>query len=435
MVAAMTGQRNDVPRGVPSARRGRHRLALVAAGAVLLLGASAASLVGPVRAGAALPTVGGSCGFHLGTPLVTGALGTFGFEFPAFPADPHQVCSVTVTGTASLSPVTGPAYTNVAGNGGSASFTLHFTGGPLPPGIIWTWSPHCADPAAAGVVTLTIDGRSATSAVQPAGSCLPDLGGSSSLHFAYVDPSFLWYAVGLASTPDNLGYWGVTASADVHGLGNAVTPSSLLTSVAPVVGTAADPVGGVWVVAADGGVFALDGAPFFGSLGGVPLNAPVVGMTATPDGGGYWLVAADGGVFAFGDAVFQGSMGGKPLNEPVVGMAAPDAGGYWLVAADGGVFAFGDATFHGSMAGTPLNAPVVGMASAGAGGYWLAAYDGGVFALGDAPFEGSAGALSLVAPVFAISPSPTGAGYRLLAGDGGLFAYGDAGFFGPVPVP
>ena len=419
----------------PSGRRGRSRLVPVAVGAVLLAGATLASVGAGSVAGAALPTVGGSCGFHIGTPLVTGALGTFGFEFPAFPADPHQVCSVTVTGSASIGPVSGPAYTNVSGNGGSSSFTLHFTGGPLPPAIIWTWSPHCADPAAAGVVTLTVDGQSATSAVQPAQSCLPDFGGHSSLAFATVDPSFLWYAVGLATTGDNLGYWGVTAAAGVHGVGTAVTPSTLLTSVAPVVGTAADPTGGVWVVAADGGVFALDGAPFLGSMGGIPLNAPVVGMAATPDGGGYWLVAADGGVFAFGDASFHGSMGGTPLNAPVVGIAAPDAGGYWLAAADGGVFALGDASFHGSMGGTPLNAPVVGIAAPDAGGYWLAAYDGGVFALGDAPFEGSAGALDLAAPVMAISPSPTGAGYRLLGGDGGIFTYGDAGFLGPVPLP
>ncbi|MGH9164229.1 MAG: hypothetical protein ACRDZW_01795, partial [Acidimicrobiales bacterium] len=67
---------------------------------------------------------------------------------------------------------------------------------------------------------------------------------------------------------------------------------------------------------------------------------------------GYWLAAGDGGVFAFGDAAFRGSLGGQPLNQPVVGMAAtPDGGGYWLVAADGGVFAFGDAPFLGSAAG------------------------------------------------------------------------------------
>ena len=43
-------------------------------------------------------------------------------------------------------------------------------------------------------------------------------------------------------------------------------------------------------------------------------------MASTPDGGGYWLVAKDGGVFAFGDAQFYGSTGGTPLNAPIVGM-------------------------------------------------------------------------------------------------------------------
>ena len=37
-------------------------------------------------------------------------------------------------------------------------------------------------------------------------------------------------------------------------------------------------------------------------MGGKPLNTPIVGMAATPDGGGYWLVASDGGIFSFGDA-------------------------------------------------------------------------------------------------------------------------------------
>ena len=62
-------------------------------------------------------------------------------------------------------------------------------------------------------------------------------------------------------------------------------------------------------------------------------------MASTP-GGGYWEVASDGGLFAF-NALFYGSMGGKPLNKPIVGMAAtPDGGGYWQVATDGGIFAF-----------------------------------------------------------------------------------------------
>ena len=96
-------------------------------------------------------------------------------------------------------------------------------------------------------------------------------------------------------------------------------------------------------------------------------------MASTADGGGYWLVASDGGVFAFGDATFFGSMGGIALNRPIVGMAStPDGHGYWLVASDGGIFTFGDATFHGSMGGVPLNRPIVGMASTADGRRLLA---------------------------------------------------------------
>ena len=67
-------------------------------------------------------------------------------------------------------------------------------------------------------------------------------------------------------------------------------------------------------MASDGGIFAFGDAQYYGSMGGKPLNNPVVGIASTPDGGGYWEVASDGGVFAFGDAQFYGSMGGKPLN-------------------------------------------------------------------------------------------------------------------------
>ena len=106
---------------------------------------------------------------------------------------------------------------------------------------------------------------------------------------------------------------------------------------------------GYWTVASDGGVFSFGDAGFYGSMGGTPLNAPIVGMSSTPDGLGYWLVASDGGIFVYGDADFYGSRGGQPLNKPIVGMAStPDGLGYWLVASDGGIFAYGDANFYGS---------------------------------------------------------------------------------------
>ena len=199
----------------------------------------------------------------------------------------------------------------------------------------------------------------------------------------------------------------------------------------PIVGIAADPrTGGYWEVASDGGLFAFN-APFFGSMGGKPLNAPVVGMVATPDGLGYWEVASDGGIFNFGDAKLYGSMGGKPLNKPVVGIATtPDGLGYWEVASDGGIFNFGDAGFLGSMGGKPLNKPIVGIAGDQAtGGYWEVASDGGLFAF-NAPFFGSPAAMPLNKPVVGMASTPDGQGYWETASDGGIFNYGDAFFWG-----
>ena len=140
--------------------------------------------------------------------------------------------------------------------------------------------------------------------------------------------------------------------------------SHLVAPIVGVVGTSVVDNGpSYWLVAKDGGVFSFGGAPFYGSLGGQRLNAPVAGMVSVYDGAGYWLVSSDGGVFSFGSAQFYGSTGGQQLNAPVVGMAAsPDGKGYWLVASDGGVFSFGDATFYGSMGGQRLDAPVVGIA-------------------------------------------------------------------------
>ncbi len=229
------------------------------------------------------------------------------------------------------------------------------------------------------------------------------------------------------------GYLGTSPSVHVsavHAFGQAPLPGPSTTSNAPYVG-AAGTASGYWLAARDGGVFST-GVPFYGSMGGTPLNEPVVGMATTADGGGYWLVAADGGIFSFGDARFAGSMGGSPLSRPVVGMAVdPATGGYWEVAADGGVFSF-DAPFYGSMGGTPLNEPVVGMATtADGGGYWLVAADGGIFSFGDARFAGSMGGSPLSRPVVGMAVDPATGGYWEVAADGGVFSF-DAPFYGSM---
>src|SRR5687768_3655867 len=122
-------------------------------------------------------------------------------------------------------------------------------------------------------------------------------------------------------------------------------------------------------------------ARFHGSLGAVPLNAPIVGMAATPTGGGYWLVASDGGVFTFGDAEFFGSAGTTGVRD-VVGMArTPSGAGYWIATRTGRVLGYGEATDH-SVSVTRSEHPhnIVAIVRAPSGiGYWLIDADGHTF--------------------------------------------------------
>src|SRR5579875_3379600 len=209
-------------------------------------------------------------------------------------------------------------------------------------------------------------------------------------------------AVHAQSVLDGHSYSLVTDRGGLIGFGAAISCSGLANPTSLFVGGAPTADGkGAWVAAASGAVEVVGDASFYGSMGGQPLDKPIVGMAATPTGGGYWLVAAEGGVFSFGNASFYGSMGGKPLDKPIVGIAAtPTGGGYWLGGADGGVFSFGNASFYGSMGGKPLDKPIVGMAATPTGGgYWLVASDGGVFSFGNASFYGSMGGKPLDKPI------------------------------------
>ena len=138
--------------------------------------------------------------------------------------------------------------------------------------------------------------------------------------------------VGITPTPDGRGYWLVGADGGVFAFGDAGWFGSAggLALDAPVVGMEPTPTGhGYWLVASDGGVFAFGDATFHGSMGGTPLDSPV---------GGDGRRAGWPGVLAgrlptaacspLAMPGFQGSLGGLALNEPVVGMAAnPDGAG------------------------------------------------------------------------------------------------------------
>jgi hypothetical protein len=185
------------------------------------------------------------------------------------------------------------------------------------------------------------------------------------------------------------------------------------------------------MVASDGGIFAFGDAGYFGSMGGKPLNRPIVAMAAAPGGRGYWMVATDGGVFAFGDAPFYGSLAGERLSRPVVDFAVTPSGrGYWMALSDGSVYGFGDAGYYGSVQGGDLNKRIQGLAPTPTGrGYWLVAADGGVFAFGDAPYLGSALGRT-DKRVVDIAATPTGNGYYLVTGSGQVLPFGDATAYG-----
>ena len=224
---------------------------------------------------------------------------------------------------------------------------------------------------------------------------------------------------------------------------------------------------GYWIVASDGGVFSFGDAAFYGSMGGQPLNKPIVGMAARPQGNGYWLVASDGGIFCFGAAGFYGSMGGQPLNQPIVGMAVTQSGnGYWLMGKDGGIFCFGDAPFYGSQGGSGLT-DFVAITPAyhgdGSNGYWLVRSTGSIYSYNTSYFGGGEAGSGIVGfcnytdsgyvqvrnngniygynnvcyngganelTFVGIARGPSNCGYWIVKNDGAVFSFGDAQYYG-----
>jgi hypothetical protein len=206
---------------------------------------------------------------------------------------------------------------------------------------------------------------------------------------------------------------------------------------------------GYWLVGSDGGIFSFGDAVFHGSMGGIPLQRPVVGIVQTPTGGGYWLVASDGGVFAFGDAGYYGSIPGlgihpfgsglpNSLNAPIVGIVSSfDGHGYFMVASDGGVFAFGDAMFAGSCPGIGgcsgagvAVVPSLTDVNGATDGYWLMTTTGNVYGFG-VPTYGQPGPQSSPITSASITEGPTlelypYGGYYILDANGQVFAYGAA---------
>ena len=148
--------------------------------------------------------------------------------------------------------------------------------------------------------------------------------GSPAAQFANVGREFVPEFIDIVSTPDGKGYrvlaLGLSGLGSVEHFGDAgffgdeLTPTASSGHVGTPVAMAATPSGnGYWIVDSDGGVFAFGDAGFYGSMGGVRLNAPVVGVAATADGHGYWLAASDGGRTRVRRSALRGVHGGGPL--------------------------------------------------------------------------------------------------------------------------
>ncbi|HEY4963610.1 MAG TPA: hypothetical protein VIH90_02840 [Candidatus Saccharimonadales bacterium] len=264
---------------------------------------------------------------------------------------------------------------------------------------------------------------------------------------------------------------------------HAATPTITGTPVAIVASSANT---GYWIAASDGGVFAEGTAPFYGSMGGKALSAPITGIASTADGNGYWLVGADGAVYAFGDAGYHNGVNNIGLNgtsvkvpgATIVSIADdPANGGYILIDNFGHSYAFGNAPpynvspwttptgenvnsldmnssgsglyvlttdgrvlSYGSVAGqggylgsTAGGQKWIGIASdPGTNGYYMVSNIGGVYAESGAAFYGSAVSNNPVGGIIGMAVTSDGKGYWLLGGDGGIFSYGDAVYQGRV---
>lgn len=150
----------------------------------------------------------------------------------------------------------------------------------------------------------------------------------------------------MAVAPNGHGYWLLAESGQIFHFGASRLEGLPKTNSAPYDAIVARPAGGYIVTGADNSrAYAYPGG---GLINGATnaITATLVGAASTPSGNGAWLAGADGAVYAVGDATFYGSVQTDqvPLGAPVTGIAArPDGGGYWLVGADGSVYGYGDA--------------------------------------------------------------------------------------------
>ena len=182
---------------------------------------------------------------------------------------------------------------------------------------------------------------------------------------------------------------------------------------------------GFWTLGRNGGVFAEDGAYYYGGRDDYYEDKPYVAISSTPSGYGYYIVRSDGRVRAYGDAHKRGDAADARTTIADID-AASNGRGYWLTSDKGRVFAFGSAHEYGDARDRDVT--VVAIASTPSGhGYWLLTEGGNVLNFGDA--EGF-GELDGGAEAADLQVTPSGEGYWITTTGGNVKAFGDASNMG-----
>jgi len=194
----------------------------------------------------------------------------------------------------------------------------------------------------------------------------------------------------------------------------------------------------------------------------ISVSAPVIAIAQAGANNKYWLATSDGSVYALPTgsgqtaAPFYGSMGGKPLNQPITAMVArPQHDGYWLLGGDGGVFAFGGAApynahptltttskFYRAIVPTPTGNGYYVVGALGeitpegdaVNGFWNIASSGHNSIAADYSAKNTGGLASIPGipsgGIVSAAVTSTGRGMYLLLNTVGVYTYGDAVYRG-----
>ncbi len=275
-----------------------------------------------------------------------------------------------------------------------------------------------------GTYEWTADDQTSSLAPLPYGWCRPGTAACAGFFGGVTSASpyaLAWQWSGGEGTRNGVGDFDTVDAPRMAAVAAGGLPPS---GVQETVGIAADPAtGGYWLVTSAGNVFDYH-APFFGSLAGHALPAPVTGIAATATG--YLLTTTTGRVYAF-HTPYYGSATGADLVAPVTGVAAdPTSGGYWLTTSAGNVLAF-HAPWYGSPAGRSLSG-VVGIAATRSG-YVVAAASGKAYPFHSPSHPGT----SSGSPAVGVAADPAG-GYWLARAGGGVTGFG-APVYGRAHTP